>query len=454
MATERQIEANRVNARRSTGPRTAAGKTRSRGNAVKHGLLARQVMVSQGDGRAFGRFRARSLRQLRPVGPLEEFLADRVITQSWRLRRVLAIESRIADWDAAAEQKPARDPGDVLIERRLLAILESDEPDEPHEHAPVDQAPNEGEPHHRAMDEGAADERPAYEEVGRAACPAKSRLLSGRSGVPAGLPAGASGIARPTRLREDSDDGGEAASGAAIRQTLAGPNSAFDVLRRYERGIDRGLYAAMRELERMQDKRRDQGPGNRDQGLGTRDQGLGNRDQGLGNRDQGLGTRDQGLGGKLKAESGRLKAEVGPARRSGARPAARKQQREARPSTGSARVGGRGDQGAARQPEPATSPGGGKETGASAFSPLRQGSAGQAASRRPTRPGAEVKICETKPILAGSRRGARPCGMASCAVPKARGAASEEAPLRPSKGPKRRAKRRQTRAKRRFRPPG
>ena len=452
MATERQISANRVNARRSTGPRTAGGKTRSRGNAVKHGLLARQVMVSPGDGRAFGRFRARSLRQLRPVGPLEEFLADRVITQSWRLRRVLAIESRIADWDAAARQEPARDPGDVQIERRLLAYLERhrrEQREAARDRAPVDQAPNE-----REHDEGAADERPAYEGVGRAACPAKSRLLSGRSGVPAKVPAGASGIARPTRLREDSDDGGEAASGAAIRQTLAGPNSAFDVLRRYERGIDRGLYAAMRELERMQDKRRDQGPGNRDQGLGTRDQGLGNRDQGLGNRDQGLGTRDQGLGGKLKAESGRLKAEVGPARRGGARPAARKQQRGARPSTGSARVGGRGDQGAARQPEPATSPGGGKETGASAFSPLRQGSAGQAASRRPTRPGAEVKICETKPILAGSRRGARPCGMASCAVPKARGAASEEAPLRPSKGPKRRAKRRQTRAKRRFRPPG
>jgi hypothetical protein len=38
MASPRQIEANRRNAQKSTGPRTQAGKARSRLNAVKHGL--------------------------------------------------------------------------------------------------------------------------------------------------------------------------------------------------------------------------------------------------------------------------------------------------------------------------------------------------------------------------------------------------------------------------------
>jgi hypothetical protein len=38
MATARQIEANRKNAKRSTGPRTAAGKSISSGNALRHGL--------------------------------------------------------------------------------------------------------------------------------------------------------------------------------------------------------------------------------------------------------------------------------------------------------------------------------------------------------------------------------------------------------------------------------
>jgi hypothetical protein len=38
MATKKQIEANHANAKRSTGPKTAAGKRRSSGNAYRHGL--------------------------------------------------------------------------------------------------------------------------------------------------------------------------------------------------------------------------------------------------------------------------------------------------------------------------------------------------------------------------------------------------------------------------------
>jgi hypothetical protein len=38
MASERQIAANRRNARRSTGPRTSAGKSRASRNAYRHGL--------------------------------------------------------------------------------------------------------------------------------------------------------------------------------------------------------------------------------------------------------------------------------------------------------------------------------------------------------------------------------------------------------------------------------
>jgi hypothetical protein len=41
MATEKQIAANRANARRSTGPKTAAGKKRASQNALRHGLAVR-----------------------------------------------------------------------------------------------------------------------------------------------------------------------------------------------------------------------------------------------------------------------------------------------------------------------------------------------------------------------------------------------------------------------------
>jgi hypothetical protein len=40
LATEKQIAANRANAKRSTGPKTAAGKLRSSRNSFRHGLSA------------------------------------------------------------------------------------------------------------------------------------------------------------------------------------------------------------------------------------------------------------------------------------------------------------------------------------------------------------------------------------------------------------------------------
>ena len=45
MASKRQLEANRSNARRSTGPQTPSGKSRSRMNALKHGLSAKSIVI-------------------------------------------------------------------------------------------------------------------------------------------------------------------------------------------------------------------------------------------------------------------------------------------------------------------------------------------------------------------------------------------------------------------------
>ena len=49
MTTARQIVANRRNARKSTGPRTPAGKAIVRKNALKHGLLSREVILPDED---------------------------------------------------------------------------------------------------------------------------------------------------------------------------------------------------------------------------------------------------------------------------------------------------------------------------------------------------------------------------------------------------------------------
>ena len=49
--SERRLQANRKNALRSTGPRTVRGKTIVARNAIKHGFLAREVVITAGEGK-------------------------------------------------------------------------------------------------------------------------------------------------------------------------------------------------------------------------------------------------------------------------------------------------------------------------------------------------------------------------------------------------------------------
>jgi hypothetical protein len=93
----RRLEANRRNCRKSTGPKTAAGKAQSRMNAVKHGILTSQVVVRGLQVRErtkdFQELREQLYRELAPVGTVEEMLVDRIVTAHWRMRRALTAES-------------------------------------------------------------------------------------------------------------------------------------------------------------------------------------------------------------------------------------------------------------------------------------------------------------------------------------------------------------------------
>lgn len=95
MATEKQIRANRSNALKSSGPKTKAGKLKSRLNALKHGLTAEHVVVFDESATDFERFYHDVVEALEPVGTFEEQLSERIAIASWRLRRVYRIENQI-----------------------------------------------------------------------------------------------------------------------------------------------------------------------------------------------------------------------------------------------------------------------------------------------------------------------------------------------------------------------
>jgi hypothetical protein len=88
-----QIEANRRNALRSTGPRTEAGRAIAGRNALKHGLTATQVILFDEQQEAFERFYTELIAALKPQGPMESQLAERIAINAWRLRRAYRVES-------------------------------------------------------------------------------------------------------------------------------------------------------------------------------------------------------------------------------------------------------------------------------------------------------------------------------------------------------------------------
>jgi hypothetical protein len=93
----KQIAANQLNAQKSTGPKTAAGKAVSKMNALKHGVLAKTVVVRghhfQESKRGFKKLCQELYASLAPVEPLEAMLVDQIATAHWRLRRVRMAEA-------------------------------------------------------------------------------------------------------------------------------------------------------------------------------------------------------------------------------------------------------------------------------------------------------------------------------------------------------------------------
>ena len=97
MATKTQILANRRNTQKSTGPHTPQGKAAVSQNAVKHGLLARQDVISSESQADFDLHREQILAELTPVSPMESMLAERVVSLSWRLKRAGQIQNQAID---------------------------------------------------------------------------------------------------------------------------------------------------------------------------------------------------------------------------------------------------------------------------------------------------------------------------------------------------------------------
>ncbi len=84
--------ANRKNAARSTGPKSAAGKSRSAKNAVKHGLTSEAAILPGEDPQIYDARLDEWLDHYQPTGPAEKLLVERAVRASWMLDRCTRAE--------------------------------------------------------------------------------------------------------------------------------------------------------------------------------------------------------------------------------------------------------------------------------------------------------------------------------------------------------------------------
>jgi len=108
MSSLKQIEANQLNALKSTGPRTEEGKRRSRCNAIRHGLTAETVIVGLEDPEDYESFEATIIADYEPTTAVERELVLRLASVLWRLRRATGIETAL--FQSAVKQTVQLEP--------------------------------------------------------------------------------------------------------------------------------------------------------------------------------------------------------------------------------------------------------------------------------------------------------------------------------------------------------
>ncbi|MCC6861448.1 MAG: hypothetical protein IT158_22965 [Bryobacterales bacterium] len=107
MSSELRIRAARANGALSRGPVTPRGKRRSSQNAIRHGLFAQCVLLSNESQEAFEGLLRDYLNRFLPTDAVEHDLIDEMVSACWRLRRLWAIETATFEQELANQESSA-----------------------------------------------------------------------------------------------------------------------------------------------------------------------------------------------------------------------------------------------------------------------------------------------------------------------------------------------------------
>ena len=121
MATPAQITANRANAQKSTGPRSAEGKSASRFNALKHGIDAASIVIPGEDPATFDALSAEYANEYRPQSPSEFFHVDTMLRADWMKARLQRVETDL--YRTVLAESPGNSLAAVLLAESPAAKL-------------------------------------------------------------------------------------------------------------------------------------------------------------------------------------------------------------------------------------------------------------------------------------------------------------------------------------------
>ena len=110
----KKLEANRLNAQKSTGPRTEEGKAKAAANSYKHGFFAKRLFNTEQwtkDKADYETVASGLYQHYKPEGFMENFWAEKIATEALRLARLIQHEQKVWDWKHAFEY---RSPNTIL----------------------------------------------------------------------------------------------------------------------------------------------------------------------------------------------------------------------------------------------------------------------------------------------------------------------------------------------------
>jgi hypothetical protein len=120
-----RLAANRANAKKSTGPRTAAGKRRASLNAIRHGAFSQRLVLPDEDAALFHQFRDAIVDDIRPRHLAEHRLCDEIVDAAWRLRRLQRASRAMTDIDSLDRLSRYEQRLQRVIDRCLADFVKS-----------------------------------------------------------------------------------------------------------------------------------------------------------------------------------------------------------------------------------------------------------------------------------------------------------------------------------------